>query len=827
MNVFHSWRLDVKLGLRMLVKYPGLALSGGIGIAVAVAIAAGGFSVVQRNYLAPLPFDEGDRIVSIELWDSQANRSESRILREFQIWRGGLKSVRTLSAYRSLRPNLIEPGVPPESVQVAAMSASGFEVVRVPALLGRVLTENDEHSGAPAVVVISEEMWRGRFASDPAILNRKIQLGASAYSIAGVMPKGFAFPVHHHFWVPLRTGPAQPEPLTGPALSVFGRLAGGATMESAQAELTASGQRAAQEHPALYGRLRPQVAPYPLPILQVHGREDLAGLMAMQGLVVSLLVLVCLNVAILVYTRTALRQAEIELRTALGASRGRIVLQLFLEALVLSLVAAVGGVGLAAVALRSVTGATQHIAAELPFWVSFRLTPEAVLYAGALSVLAAVIVGVVPGLQATGGRLASGLRLAGASGAGLRLGKTWTVLIVAQVGFAVALLPPSVLNAWGSLQSGLAGPGFAAEQFLSAQVGLDPAAADGTSGQDPAEATRFAGRLNELMRRLEAEPRVTGLTFAMTEPGDEPGVRIEAKEGRGGAYAARSSRVAVNYFRVFGVPVLAGRGFEAGDTAAAGPGAPPEGPMVVVNRSLAQNLFGGDALGKHIRYVEHSTGQAEPGRWYEIGSVVSDFPTGVSAGRDDAGFKVYHAVSPGQVRPAVLAVRLRGGPPGTFGSRLRQVAGGVDPELLLRDVRSLEEALRKEQWIRRLEAGVLLGITVSVLLLSSAGIYALMSFTVSQRRREIGIRVALGASRTRIVVAVFSRALVQLAAGVALGGLLGLGLTQVSGWSLVEGDAPGVMAGVVVFLLGVGLLAALGPTRQSLRIQPTEALREE
>jgi predicted permease len=827
MSLLHSWRLDVKLGFRMLVKYPGLALSGGVGIAVAVAIAAGGFSVVQRNYLAPLPFDEGDRIVSIELWDSQANQPETRVLRDFQIWREGLKSIRALSAYRSLTPNLIEPGVPPESVQVAAMSASGFGVVRVPALLGRVLTESDENSGAPAVVMISEEVWRGRFASDPAILNRRIQLGTVAYSIVGVMPKGFAFPIHHHFWVPLRTGPAQPEPLAGPSLAVFGRLTQGATLDSAQAELTASGQRAAQAHPELYAKLHPQVAPYPLPILQVHGREDMAGLVAMQGLVVSLLVLVCLNVAILVYTRTAMRQAEIELRTALGASRGRIILQLFLEALVLSLVAAAGGVVIAAFALRSVTGATQHIAAELPFWVSFRLTPEAVLYAAALSVLAALIVGVVPGLQATGGRLESGLRVVGAGGVGMRLGKTWTVLIVAQVGFAVALLPPSVLNAWGSLQSGLAGPGFAAGQFLSAQLGLDPAAADGAVGLRPDDAVRFAGRLRELMRKLEAEPRVTGVTFAMTEPGDEPGARIEAKEGQGGLYAARSSRVAVNYFRVFDVPVLAGRGFEAGDTAPANPGQAPQGGMVVVNRSLAQIVFGGNALGKHLRYVEHARGKDEPGRWYEIGGVVSDFPTGVSAGRDDATLKVYHAVSPGQVRPAALALRLRGGPPATFGPRLRQVAGTLDPELSLRDVRSLEDALRKEQWIRRLEAGVLLGVTVSVLLLSSAGIYALMSFTVSQRRREIGIRVALGASRTRIVVAVFSRALVQLAAGVAVGGLLGLGLTQVSGWSLTEGDAPGVMAVVVLFILAVGLLAALGPTRQSLRIQPTEALREQ
>ena len=245
MRVFDSWWLDVKLGIRMLIKYPGLALSGGIGIAVAVAIAAGGFSVVQRNYLASLPFEEGDRIVSIELWDSLANQPEPRTLRDFHVWREGLKSIQEISAYRTVTPNLIAPGLSPESVRVAAMSASGFGVVRVGPLLGRYLTQDDERTAAPSVVVIGEDVWRNRFASDPAILSRTIQLGAAHYLIVGVMPKDFAFPVNHHFWVPLRTGVAAPEPLAGPALSVFGRLAQGATLAGAQADLclTHSGAR--------------------------------------------------------------------------------------------------------------------------------------------------------------------------------------------------------------------------------------------------------------------------------------------------------------------------------------------------------------------------------------------------------------------------------------------------------------------------------------------------------------------------------------------------------------------------------------------------------
>ncbi len=235
-----SWWLDVKLGFRMLIKYPGLALVGGFGIAVAVAIAAGGFSIIYGNFLASsLPLEEGDRIVSIEIWDSAAVKPERRILHDYHVWREELKSIQEISAFRTVTPNLIAPGAQPLSVRVASMSASGFEVARVRPLMGRYLVEDDEREGAPSVVVIGENVWRNRFAGDPAILGRTIQLGATPHSIVGVMPEGFAFPVNHHFWTPLRAGLAPPEPLTGPDLMVFGRLAPGATLESAQAELAA------------------------------------------------------------------------------------------------------------------------------------------------------------------------------------------------------------------------------------------------------------------------------------------------------------------------------------------------------------------------------------------------------------------------------------------------------------------------------------------------------------------------------------------------------------------------------------------------------------
>jgi predicted permease len=848
-----SWWLDVKLGFRMLLKYPGLALVGVFGIAVAVAIAAGGFSVVYGTYLAPsLPLEEGDRLVSIEIWDSATNKPESRILRDYQVWLEELKSVQEISAFRTITTNLIAPDVQPESVRVALMTASGFSVARVRPLIGRYLTRDDERTGAPAVIVIGENVWRNRFGSDPTILGRTIQLGATPHSIIGVMPEGFAFPVNHRLWAPLRAGSVQPEPLTGPDLMVFGRLAPAATLETAQAELETIGQRAARTFPRAYAQLRPQVMPYTNPFVGIHGKKDVTGLHMMNGIIMMLLVLVCLNVAILVYTRTAMRQAEISVRTALGASRGRIVAQLFIEALVLSAVGAATGVAIAVFALRHVATATLHIASELPFWLSFHLSPEAVLYAGALSVLAAAIVGIIPALKATRRGVQTGARVIGAGGSGMRLGGTWTVLVVAQVGFAVALLPAAIFNAWDNLRAEFADSGIAAEEFLTAQLTMDSMQATDSASTGMREFTRrYADRHAELMRRLQAEPRVSSVTFAMALPGDERGALIETEgiaikaqsgakpsgttAGPGGTsgHEARFNQVDVDFFRAFGVPILAGRGFEPADFAAAsaGPAELPEGGAVVVNQSFAQRVFGGDALGRRIRYAGRSRGATpdneESGRWYEIVGIVRDFPAGVSPGMRDSQLRVYHAVPAGQVQPVNIALRVRGGASSTFAQRLSEAAIAVDPDLQLRNIVGLDEALRKEQWIRRLEAAVFAVISLSVLMLSSAGVYALMSFTVSQRRKEIGIRMALGADRTRIVASIFSRALGQLAVGAALGVASAALIENASGDNFMRGDAAVVLSAVALFMMAVGFLAALGPARRCLGIEPTEALREE
>jgi predicted permease len=839
-----SWWLDVKLGFRMLVKHPGLALVGVFGIAVAVAIAAGAFSVIYGNLLSPaLPLEEGDRIVAVEIWDSVSSTPERRILRDYQVWRNELKSIQEIGAFRTVTVNLIAPGKQPQSVSVASMSSAGFKVARVSPLMGRFLVEDDDRDGAPSVVVIGENVWRNDFGSDPAILGKTIQLGDSTLSIVGVMPRDFAFPVNHRFWMALRSGSALPEPLTGPELVAFGRLAPGATLESAQTELAAMGRRAALAFPESYAKLRPQVIPYASSFVGLRRAGDVTSLLLMNVITTMLLVLVCLNVAILVYARTAMRHSEISIRTALGARRSRIVAQLFIEALVLSVIGTAVGVAIAAIALRYLTGAVPGITAALPFWVSLQLSVEGVLYAAGLSVLGAAIVGIVPALKATGRRVQSGVRVIGMGGSGLKLGGTWTLLIVAQVGFAVMLLSPAVFNAWNNVQVELADPGFAAEEFLTVQLARDDVPrAQATTADTPEFARRYASSRADLLRLLEAEPRVSSATFSMVLPGAEPSALIEIEgaaattpgaavdnEGAAGR-EIRFNRVDVDLFRALGVPILAGRGFEPGDIAPADVafGDSRDTGVVVVNQSLALRIFGGNALGRRFRYLNRDREGAsnnQPTRWYEIVGIVRDFPAGVSPGMLDSELKLYHPVGVVQVSSASLALRVRGGNPTTFAKRLSEIAAAVDPNLQLRNILSMNEALRQEQWIRRLEATVLGAVSLSVLLLSSAGIYALMSFTVVQRRKEIGIRIALGADRKRIVASVFSRALGQLAIGAALGTAAAAALD--SGSNLMRGNAAVVLPIVALIMMAVGLVAAVGPARRGLRIEPTEALREQ
>jgi len=855
-----SW-LDFKLGLRMLARYPGLTLVGGLAMAFAIWVGAATFELVTQVLRPSLPLPDGDRIVAIRNWDAAANRPEAQASYDFVAWRGALESVRELGAYRTLDRNLITGAGRGEPVEVAEISASAFRLTRVPPLRGRSLVEADERAGAPPVVVIGYDVWQRRFGGDPDVVGRTVRLGSTPSTVVGVMPEGFAFPVAQSLWVPLRLGALDYERRQGPAIQIFGRLAPDATLREAQAELTTLGARAAADFPDTHEHLRPQVMPYAKSVVDVSGWRSV-GIMSVNIPLVMLLILVCGNVALLMFARAATRESEIVVRTALGAGRGRIIMQLFAEALVLGSVAAVVGLAAAGFGIRWVMGVIEaefRQGARLPFWFQDSLSPATVFYAALLTVLGAVIAGVVPALKVTRG-VGARLKQATAGGGGLKFGGIWTAVIIAQVAVTVAFPAVAFFTRRNAVQIEAVDVGFPAQEYLSARLEMDREPSSGASESVPraqrgdtsqaAFRARFRATYQELARRLAADPAVSRVAFADLLPRMyHPHRLIEVDEGGAAplnprwpdGYRVSSAFIGPDYFGAVAALILLGRGFRAsdheGDRGAPGTAGAREGP-VIVNQSFVRLVLGGrNPIGRRIRYVyfeergEPRAPGEPPGPWYEIVGVVRDLgmavgaDMGQAAGSDPKVAGIYHPVAPGGVYPAHMAVHLRGDPM-SFAPRLRAIATAVDPTLRLYKVMPLDRVNDSELQFLSFWFRLLLLVSSIALILSLAGIYAVMSFTVSRRTREIGVRIALGASPRRVIAAVFRRPLTQVGLGVVAGG--GLVAVLVRGaMGVLSVREVGLVAAYAGVMMGVCMLACIVPTRRALRVEPTEALRAD
>jgi len=842
-NVLFS-RLDFLLAWRMMLRYPGLSIVAVFGMTVGIALAAAAFAIVSALMQATLPLPEGDRIVSLISADAVTGLREARMLHDVRSWRR-MTSVEDVGLTRTVQRNLIVEGRPPDEVTVAEISASAFRVTRVPALRGRYLLPEDEQQGAPDAIVIGHDEWVKRFDADPNIIGRSLQLGSTAYAIVGVMPEGFSFPLFHGYWIPSRLDASVYEPRTGPGVNVFGRLANGSTFQQAQAEIAAlrASTPSTPSTPGTSGTsgtLISRVVPYTYAFTDMDDPENALSLYLMQIAIVLLLVVVCVNVAILVYARTATRLGEIAVRGALGASRRRIVAQLFVEAMMLSGVSAVAGIGLAAVALRQLQGSMLIVAGRvLPFWMSLELSMDDVIYVTALAVVSASIIGIIPALKATSARVHMRLQtLSPGSGSRMVMGRVWATLIVAQVALTVMVLPASMFHAWTALRFRTGDPGFAAGEFLTTQLVLDRATAAATGDGDREFTERFATIHRELDRRMREVATVSEVTFSMAGIGEERAVVVEIEgqpvpvdpvdygmaAGTKRGHLVWFNRVATNFFDAFDVPIIMGRALQPSDTGTAA-------SAVLINRTMVDTVFGGvNPLGARVRYVGRSSEARERDvvfdRWYEIVGVVPDFPTTRSLDPRPVS-RLYHAAAFGDVQPAEIAIRIRSADPTAFAGTLREIGASVDPNVQVRDIVTAESILMREQGLMRLIGTAIVTVMLSVIVLAAAGIYALMSFTVAQRKREIGIRAALGANRNRLLAGIFARAIGQIAAGVAVGLLGAFALENVLQGEMFQGRGAVLIPLVMLVMAIVGMIAVVGPARRGLSIQPTEALREE
>jgi predicted permease len=802
-----SW-LDWKLGGRMLVKYPGLSVIGGLALAAAIGLGAAWFEVTQQYAKPHLPFTDGDRIVRIDLFDAAASRVEPRALYDFQLWREELTSIDRLGAYRTFERNLITGDGDAQPTTVAEISPSAFPLTGVAPLLGRTLSEADAQPGSAEVVVIGYDVWRSQLNGERDVIGRTVSLARTPATIVGVMPEGFLFPAMHQVWVPLRL--TSTLPLEGLPVSVFGRLTDGATLESAQAELTTIGQSTAAQHAPTHAQLRPRISLFAAPP-SWSPQSDLARL----SNIIAWLILAtaCANVATLVFARTATREAELVMRNALGASRARIMMQLFVEAFVLCAAAAVAGLTATYLAFEYVDDLLPALGIDLPFWWRFRLAPTTVLYAAVLAFGGATLVSLLPAIKATRPRVQTALTTIASGGTNMRFGGVWSVVIVLQV-IAVSLFLPIVLDtAIVSLRKQMSV--FPGHEYLTVRTALD---LDPTMTVAAARAYR-SSVYADLERRLEAEPSVTGVTFGTGMPGTPQGVvrQVEVQRGSGPPFLVDVSiddklvwvaSVDLSFFDAGRVPLLTGRAFHAGDLDAEN--------TVIINESLARSI-GGNALGVRLRYRTGNVAEAD--EWYEVVGIVRD--AGMDRGESDF---MYLPRSVADMSPTYIAVHVSGDA-GELAPRLREIATRTEPGLRLYDLLPLDDVLRRGDpiFIPAITAVVI--VTLLIMALSAASLYSLMSVAVTRRTREIGIRRAIGSSSRAVLAAVIARAATQVGIGIAVGNVLLLPMMAALGNSEPIMKMLPSMLGASGIMLVVGLIACGVPARRALRIEANEAIR--
>lgn len=825
-----SW-LDVKLGLRMLLRNPGLTIVS--IITLAIGIPASLIPVHTMHALFPsLPFEEGERIVGIENFDMVSGRSDRRALHDFFVWRDELASFEAVAAARIDNFNVISDDGRAAPLPGAEMTASGFRIVRMAPSMGRALIESDELPGAADVVVISHDLWQARLGGDSGVLGKTIDIGSEPHQVVGVMPEGFLFPFEEQLWLPLRYRPTDFERREGPYLYVFGRLADGASAEDARAELETVGGRLSVEFPDTHAQLRPQLLRF---AELAFWRIDRAGTYGTQLLALALLMIVCGNVGTLILARTASRSGEIAVRTALGASRGRIVSQLFVESLVLAVAAT--GVGLL---LADYIAARFQVELPwaLPYWVDFGVTPGSVVLALSVAALCAVVAGVLPALRATGHGVGVSLQSAGA-GSGMRFGRAATLLIVGEVALTVALFTVGSTLTYALVENEVVGSEIDSDEYLRLTLEVPSIAyGDHLMGYDPdsLHLRDFRGTpvpefrehvtdvVTELRDRLAAEPGVRGVAMGNRVPEEwHPDVSVEVEGEEQGddfrGHRIHNATVDIGFFDGLGHDVLVGRGFNTGDLVATARG---HRSAVVVNTAFVEHVLGGgNPLGRRVRYIVR--GEREPDPWYEIVGVVGHLGMNGLSSRDQG---MYHPAAVGEIHPVQMAIRLGEDPLG-FVPRMREITSEVDAGAMILwpgEMSDTRNAVKTPQLYGYLLLVFLCGMT---LMLSGAGLYSLMSFTVSQRTREIGIRTALGAGADGIMIAVARRTFLQLVAGIAVGAAVGLSLVEGLRSTDFSGPDPAVMlVASSAFMLLIGMLACLGPTLRALRIEPVEALNE-
>jgi putative ABC transport system permease protein len=802
-------RQDLHYAVRRLFKAPGFTFVAVVTLALGIGANSAIFSVVNGVLLKPLPYPESGRLVGV-YHVSEGERAVMSGPNFTDITRAA-RSLENAAAVSTSDVILTGKGEPVR-LDVAGVSASLFDVLRVRPLLGRTFNADENTPGKTNVVVLSHALWKGRFGGDQTVVGQRIQLDGVDKEIVGVMPAGFSYPAGREAWLPIRYDENfVSKQRAAWYLRVVARLKPGVTPEQSAAEVETLGRNLARQYPDA----NEGVGMTTFPLHEAMVGDIRRSVLILLGAVAVVLLIACANVANLLLARAAAREAEMAVRAALGAGRGRLVRQLLTECVMLAL--AGGGLGLL-LAVWGVAFLTSLKPQGIPRLDAVTVDASVILFTFGMALITGLVFGTIPTLHATRGALSGSLKEAGRGAVTSRGGaRVRATLVIVEMALAVMLLAGAglLMRSFVRLQS--VNPGFDAAQTLSFELSLP----DARYEEEPRQVAFF----DALLPRLRAMPGVRAADAVMALPLTGSNFNISFQiGGRPPVPSALQPTLEVRvatpgYFNALGIPLKRGRGFSDDDR----PGTPP---VVLLTESAAQKFFPNDeAIGKTIK-LGWGRGPGKP----KAGGVI----VGIIGDVKDAGLSEPNAPQiylpyrqwPVQSMSVVMKTTT---PPESLVGAVRQEVHAIDANLPVSNIGSLEQIIAESISQPRFYM-LLLGIFASVaLLLAAIGIFGVLSYAVSQRTREIGIRMALGAPGRTVVNLIVRQAMVLVVSGVAAGTIAALFVSKTMTKMLfsVTPTDPVTFGGVAAVLVGVALFASYLPARRATRVDPIVALRAE
>jgi len=800
------WR-DLRYGGRMLAKAPGHTAAAAVALSLGIGLTTGMFSIVYGALWRGLPYPHSERLMAVDTENVARDLLfQGADVHDYLDWCRRQRSFVGLAAFGNGSAT-VSGDSRPERLDGATLTANALDLLGTRPVLGRGFRPGEDRPGAAPVVLLGYRLWQNRYNSDRGIVGRGIRVNGQQATVIGVMPPDFRFPSSEQLWTPMLIDPSKSERGKGEPVAVFGRLRPGVTPEQAGAEMVTIAHALATEFPRSNRGWNAIVTPI---VDRFMDRSIRLMFYTMLGAVFCVLLIACINVASLIMARASQRTREMAIRAALGAARRQVIGQILTESLILALVGAVVGLGLAWEGVTLFNAAI--VDKNPPAWIHIAIDPPALLFALVATLAAAVISGLVPALQISRTQLHEVLKDEGRGSTSLRLGWLSRMVVVAELALSCALLVGAGLTVKSIVAARNADFGFKTAHLLTVRVPLFEA-----NFPRPADRAAFYQRL---LDRLRERPEVQAVGATTSLPSIGWGSEAYAVDGR--AYAAdsdypvaHSDVVSAGLFATLGVRPIAGREFERLDAAGSQ-------PVVIVNQSLARKTWPhDDPLGKRLRLAKSKTADT----WRTVVGVVPDLRLYGLADKKPDGF--FLPVS--QVGAERLSVVLRTPlAPLSLVPMVRAEVTALDKDTPIYFVKSMEKAVAEDRFFPDLFGTVFAIFGLSALVLAAVGIYGVIAFSVERRTQEIGLRMALGALRGDVLGMLMRQGATQLLVGLLLGLPLAFGLSRGLSQVLVAGVQPGDASVFVLVTAGlslVALLACLVPGQRAMGIDPNVALR--